>query len=700
MTLLRAIAFTILVALAAPASAATDIAFTADIDGTEQRYVEVLPPSHRPDQPADVLIALHGHGSDRWQFIRQARDECRAVRDVARQRGMILISPDYRAKTSWMGPKAESDLVQIIAELKRRHSVRRVILCGASMGGSSCLTFAALHPELIDGVASMNGTANHVEYQNFQDAIQESFGGTKEEIPDEYRNRSAEFWPERFTMPVAFSVGGRDRSVPPDSVLRLAGKLKAAGRQTLLIHRENGGHSTTYQDAVAILEFAIDRAAVRKPNIVLFLVDDLGWTDVGCYGSDYHRTPNIDRLAAEGLRFTDAYAACNACSPTRASILTGMYPARLRLTDWIPGQRTLPAHKFKPPAWTKQLEHRHTTLAEALKADGYRTIHVGKWHLGGEEFYPRKQGFDVNIGGSYIGAPGSYYHPYYRKPGSASGPVEHLPPGGPKGRYLTNRLTDEAVRLIGDSTDSPFFLYFSYYSVHTPIQPRPDLRDRYTKEIPPGRRHKRPDYAAMVAAVDESVGRVMKRLRETGRDDNTVIIFTSDNGGMHKVTANAPLRGGKGMAWEGGTRVPFIVRTPDMKTTGQVCREPVISADIYPTLLELAGAPGDAAHNRNVDGLSLTPLVTNPGDSLDRKAIYWHYPHYNVLLGVPHSSLRSGRFKLIEFYEGKRVELYDLDAEIGEQTNLAQTMPDRTAALLDQLRTWRARMGAQSPIPR
>lgn len=331
-------------------NATTDVAFTADVDGTEQHYVELLPPDHKPDQPTDVLIVLHGHGSDRWQFIRQNRPECNAVRDVARQRGMILISPDYRAKTSWMGPKAEADMVQIIAELKQRHRVRRVILSGASMGGSSCLTFAALHPKLIDGVVSMNGTANHVGYQNFQDAIRRSFGGTKEQIPDEYRKRSAELWPEQFTMPVAFTVGGKDRSVPPDSVIRLAQKLKAAGRSTLLIHREQGGHSTNYKDAVAILEFAIDRATDSKPNIVYFLVDDLGWTDVGCYGSDYYQTPNIDRLAVAGVRFTDAYAACNACSPTRAAILTGMYPARLRLTDWIPGQRTLPKHKFKPPA--------------------------------------------------------------------------------------------------------------------------------------------------------------------------------------------------------------------------------------------------------------------------------------------------------------------------------------------------------------
>lgn len=239
----------------AVAEAATDITFKADIDGTEQRYVELLPPGFTAETPADVLIALHGHGSDRWQFIRQQRNECRAVRDVARQRGMILISPDYRAKTSWMGPQAEADLVQIIGELRKRHAVRRVILCGASMGGASCLTFAALHPELVAAVASMNGTANHVEYENFQDAIRKSFGGSKSEVPEEYRRRSAELWPEKFTMPTAFTVGGKDRSVPPDSVQRLAEKLKVSGLRTLLIHSEQGGHSTTYDDAIAILDF-------------------------------------------------------------------------------------------------------------------------------------------------------------------------------------------------------------------------------------------------------------------------------------------------------------------------------------------------------------------------------------------------------------------------------------------------------------
>lgn len=237
-----------------------DVAFTANCDGTTQNYVLVLPPQQKQNESFDVLIALHGHGSDRWQFIRQERPECKAVRDVARRHRMILVSPDYRAKTSWMGPQAEADVVQIIGDLKKKSPVKRVFLCGGSMGGSSALTFAALHPKLLSGVASMNGTANHLEYANFQAAISASFGGSKQKIPEEYKKRSAEYWPERFTMPVSFSTGGQDRSVPPDSVLRLAGVLKTLGREPLLIHREQGGHSTTYDDAVRILEFIIERA--------------------------------------------------------------------------------------------------------------------------------------------------------------------------------------------------------------------------------------------------------------------------------------------------------------------------------------------------------------------------------------------------------------------------------------------------------
>ena len=234
-----------------------DVAFKAESDSSEQRYVRVLPTGFEADKPHDVLIALHGHGSDRWQFVRDPRDECRSARDVATKHSMIYISPDYRARTSWMGPKAESDLVQIIAELKKQQRVSRVFLCGGSMGGTGALTFAALHPDLISGVASMNGTANLLEYTQFQEAIRESFGGTKIAIPDEYKKRSAEYWPERFTMPVGITTGGQDTLVPPQSVERLAAVLKLLDRQVLLIRREGTGHLTNYEDGTAILEFVI-----------------------------------------------------------------------------------------------------------------------------------------------------------------------------------------------------------------------------------------------------------------------------------------------------------------------------------------------------------------------------------------------------------------------------------------------------------
>lgn len=237
-----------------------DVAFVARCDGTTQRYVLLLPPEFRNDTPRDLLIALHGHGSDRWQFVRETRAECQVTRDVAAEHGMIFISPDYRATTSWMGPKAEADLVQIIEEAKGRYQIRRVFLCGGSMGASSALTFTALRPELVDGVVAMNGTANHLEYDNFQDAIRESFGGAKTDVPEEYKKRSAEYWPERFDMPVGLTAGGQDKSVPPDSVLRLAGVLKKIGRPVLLIFREEGGHSTTHADGRQVLEFVINAA--------------------------------------------------------------------------------------------------------------------------------------------------------------------------------------------------------------------------------------------------------------------------------------------------------------------------------------------------------------------------------------------------------------------------------------------------------
>ncbi len=234
-----------------------DVVFKSQFDGTEQRYVELLPDGFDAQQSHSIVIALHGHGSDRWQFVKQDRGECKGTRDVANKHGMIFISPDYRAKTSWMGPAAEADTVQIIDEVKQQHRITQVIVCGGSMGGTSALTFAALHPELVDGVVSLNGTANHVEYTQFQDAISASFGGNKQQKPDEYRKRSAELWPDKLTMPIAFTTGGKDTLVPPDSILRLYEVLQKQGRRVKLLHRPNGGHATDLADTTEALEFVI-----------------------------------------------------------------------------------------------------------------------------------------------------------------------------------------------------------------------------------------------------------------------------------------------------------------------------------------------------------------------------------------------------------------------------------------------------------
>jgi arylsulfatase A-like enzyme len=435
----------------------------------------------------------------------------------------------------------------------------------------------------------------------------------------------------------------------------------------------------------------------RPPNIVFLLADDLGWNGLGCYGSDLHPTPHLNRLARRGIRFTDAYSACTVCSPTRAAVLTGKYPARLHLTDWIPGQNR-PQARLKIPDWTMHLEHREVTVAEALGRGGYATAHIGKWHLGGDEYFPETQGFDVNIGGTAAGSPrGGYFLP---------NGIDLL--DAKKGDYLTDRLTDEALRLMTDWKSKSFFIYLAYYTVHTPIQGKPELVDVYRSQLerapnPPSSVHTNPTYAAMVHSLDNSVGRIVAKLKELGLADNTVVIFTSDNGGLsHRmgkptaITRNDPLRRGKGSAYEGGVRVPLIVAGQGVNQ-GRECGQPVTSVDFYRTILELTGTPGEAAHNRHVDGLSLVPLLGNATAKLDRDAIFWHYPHYHAGGGSPYGAVRDGDWKLIEFYEDRHVELYNLADDIGEQCNLVAYRPDLADTLRDRLQAWRADVGAQMP---
>jgi arylsulfatase A len=426
-----------------------------------------------------------------------------------------------------------------------------------------------------------------------------------------------------------------------------------------------------------------------KPNFIFVLVDDLGWTDLSCYGSTFYETPHIDRLAARGMRFTSAYAACTVCSPTRASILTGKYPARLHLTDWIPGHAR-PAAKLRVPDWTQHLPLGELTMAEALHEAGYATASIGKWHLGGEGYEPERQGFDVNVAGDHRGQPSSYFSPYK---------IPSIPDGKP-GEYLTDRLTDEAIAFIARNRDRPFYLYLPHYGVHTPLQAKKPLMDKYAAKADPAHPQHNAVYAAMIESVDLSVGRLAHQLDELGIADRTVFVFMSDNGGLignpaGPVTSNLPLRAGKGSAYEGGVRVPMFVCWPGAVRPNSTCDVPVISVDFFPTMLEMAGLSAAPAHR--TDGVSLVPLLQGKS-AIEREAIYWHYPHYHPGGATPYGAVRQGDLKLIEFFEDDHVELYDVRRDIGEAADLVDRMPEETAALRARLHEWRRAVGAQMPV--
>jgi len=451
----------------------------------------------------------------------------------------------------------------------------------------------------------------------------------------------------------------------------------------------------------------------KKLNFVFFLIDDMGWADLGCYGSTFYETPNIDRLASEGMRFTEAYAACPVCSPTRGSIMTGKYPARLGITQWIGGPN-------EPTSYRHYLPLEEVTIAEALKQAGYAAGFVGKWHLATKDrdrakYYPDRQGFDVNIGGDYSGAPPTYFYPYSKR----NRTLETMPPGGAEGEYLTDRLTDESLKFLDANKDRPFLLYLSHYAVHTPTESKQDLTDKYKAKAdklpkPDGPRfaemygryktrqvQDNPVYAGMVQSVDESVGRVMNKLDELGVADNTAIIFMSDNGGLSTVaregpTCNLPLRAGKGWLYEGGIREPMIIKWPGVVRPGGVCSEPVTSTDFYPTMLQMAGLP--LRPKQHVDGLSMVPLLMRTG-KLRREAIYWHYPHYHGSGNKPSGAIRAGDYKLIEWYEDNSIELYNLKEDIGEKNDLAGSMPEKAADLRRLLHQWLKQTKAKVPTP-
>jgi arylsulfatase A-like enzyme len=443
------------------------------------------------------------------------------------------------------------------------------------------------------------------------------------------------------------------------------------------------------------------------PNIVLILADDLGWADLGCYGADLHETPHLNRLAREGVRFTNAYA-MSVCSPSRAMLLTGRHAARLQITIWSEGSLQGPAkRKLLQARSLHDLPHTETTLASRLHEGGYLTALVGKWHLGNADHYPETHGFDVNIGGTCWGAPNTFFWPYRGKGtfGSEYRYVPHLEFGRP-GEYLTDRLTDEALRVIDRAEKRPFFLYLAHHAPHTPIQARAEDVKHFEAKVRPGLNHRNPVYAAMVKSLDDSVGRVLARLKERGLEDNTIVIFTSDNGGFIgtdrargqtvPVTNNTPLQSGKGSLYEGGIRVPLLVRWPGRTTAGAICDEPVWLADLFPTLVTAAGL--SISSKAILDGKDLSGVLKDPKAKLGREALYFHYPHYYETT-TPVGAVRAGDWKLLEYFEDERVELYNLKDDLGEKTDLARSMPKQADDLRQRLREWRKEVGAAMPSP-
>ncbi|MCP4313864.1 MAG: sulfatase [Bacteroidetes bacterium] len=427
------------------------------------------------------------------------------------------------------------------------------------------------------------------------------------------------------------------------------------------------------------------------PNVLFILVDDMGWQDLASYGNEIHETPNIDRLAGDGMRFTDAYAACPVCSPTRASIMTGKYPSRTGITNWLPGD----FYKNTPllcEETAQQMELEETTLAEALKEGDYQTAFVGKWHLGKKPYYPQHQGFDVNVAGNHWGhphGPTGFFSPYK---------MEHLE-DGPKGEYLTDRLTSEAIRVMEEfsSQKQPWLMYMSYYTVHAPFHSKPEKTEKYQEKASKANVEINAAYAGMVESLDENVGRLLRWLEEKGLQENTIVVFTSDNGGFHMATHNRPLRGFKGELYDGGIRVPWIIRWPGVTKPGSVCSKPVISTDLYPTLLEMTGQP--LRPGQHLDGVSLVPVLKGDQD-FDRVPMIWHYPHYLPRhSAVPGSAIRSGDWKFINYYGDGRQELYNLKDDIGESDNLCGRMPEKAAKMKAMLDDMLKEHGAKIPAP-
>ncbi|MDR0338007.1 MAG: sulfatase [Planctomycetaceae bacterium] len=452
----------------------------------------------------------------------------------------------------------------------------------------------------------------------------------------------------------------------------------------------------------------------KRPNIVFFLVDDLGAMDIGAYNPNtFYETPNVDHLAATGVKFTQGYASCCVCSPTRFSLMTGKYPVRNACTDWFGANRS---ERFAPASYRGRLDLNETTIAEAFKEAGYRTAFLGKWHLGPtEEFWAEKQGFDINLGGCHRGNPKSYFSPYQNPR------LED----GLDGEFLTERLTNEAIKIIKNWKDDPFFLYFSFYQVHTPLQAPESLVEKYrqkafrnglpnrTEEIfveeeqnfsinKPRltRQHQtHAIYAGMVEAMDTAVGRVLETLKNENLLNNTIICFVSDNGGLStsegSPTSNSPFRAGKGWNYEGGIRVPFVIRIPN--GVSKISDFPTITTDFYPTLLDLADIP--LKPEQHLDGVSLKSILEDKKPP-QRDTLYWHYPHYSNQGGFPSSAVRFGNWKLIQRLEDGRTHLYNIKEDIGEQNDLVAKYPEKVIELQKLLFDWYREMDARFLQPK
>ncbi len=455
-----------------------------------------------------------------------------------------------------------------------------------------------------------------------------------------------------------------------------------------------------------VLYWETNAQAKEEFNVLLIHVDDLGWADIGVLGSDFYETPFIDRLAAEGMLFRQSYAAAAICSPSRAALMTGKYPARMGITDWIyarfqgvgttglPGEYAEnPDQPLRTPKNQGFLPLEELTLAERMKAQGYTTFHVGKWHLGGEENYPEKQGFDRNFGGNDLGQPPSYFDPYEPATPTPFYAFDRVTPRD-SGEYLTDREGDEIVNFL-QNQELKFFIHWAPYAVHTPLMAPKELVEKYQRKA--GGKQKNPVYAAMLENLDQNVGKVLAELDRLKLTEKTLVIFTSDNGGLmgnptNPITNNEPLRSQKGYPYEGGIRVPTVVKWPGKVAAGKQSDLPIVTLDWAPTILDYLGLN---SQEQGLDGQSLAGVLA--GGALESRDLFWHFPHYRGADVVPYSIIRSGEYKLIHYFDMQPDELFSLVDDPYETTNLAAQFPELASQLKSSLKTWWLKTGARMP---